>query len=71
MLGTKNWNEKEKGFYWLVRKELKIGEKLSSKGFSFTKDFSFHKELMLNLQMIRSPSLLSFFPYLYLIYPSN
>jgi len=66
MLGTKNWNEKEKkGFYWLVRKEQKIGEKTLLQGFPL------HKGLMLNLQMIRSPSLLSFFPYLYLINPSN
>ena len=40
LLVTKNWNEKENnGFYWLVRKEQKIGEETLLQGFPLLKWF--------------------------------
>ena len=41
---------KERILLNMIERTRKLGEKLSSKGFPFTKDFSFHKEPKLNLQ---------------------
>jgi len=43
------WERKDR-FYGIVRKEQNIGEKTLLQGVPFTKDFSFHKKLILNLQ---------------------
>jgi len=48
ILGTENWKENEKIFIEYDEKDKKYESNFSSK--PFIKDFSFHKELMLNLQ---------------------